>query len=131
MEEENKEYIISKINTKYFYKVYRSSYNGKDFYSLLIVQKNYDETESMFYKSVSFKKGIDLPPNDSLIRIKKAVENYYGEKYKPQSSLMILDYELKKTEDQIKEDAFNEYNQSLLENEKEKEVQIKEEDLPF
>lgn len=131
MEEENKEYIISKINTKYFYKVYRSTYNGKDFYSLLIVQKNYDETESMFYKSVSFKKGIDLPPNDSLIRIKKAVENYYGEKYKPQSSLMILDYELKKTEDQIKEDAFNEYNQSLLENEKEKEVQIKEEDLPF
>lgn len=131
MEEENKEYIISKINTKYFYKVYRSSYNGKDFYSLLIVQKNYDETESMFYKSVSFKKGIDLPPNDSLIRIKKAVENYYGEKYKPQSSLMILDYELKKTENQIKEDAFNEYNQSLLENEKEKEVQIKEEDLPF
>ena len=129
MEEENKEYIISKINTKYFYKVYRSSYNGKDFYSILITQKNYDDTETLYYKNVSFKKGLNLPPNDTLIRIKKAVENYYGDKYKPQSSLMILDYELKKNDEQKKEEALQEFNQNLLENEKE--IKIEDADLPF
>lgn len=131
MEEENKEYIISKINTKNFYKVYRSTYNGKDFYSLLISQKSYDDTETYYYKGVNFKKGLPLPQNDTLIRIKRAVENYYGEKYKPVSSYMILEYETKQTEEQKKESAYEEYSQTLMENEENREIKISDSDLPF
>ena len=131
MEEKNEEYIISKINTKNFYKVYRSTYNGKDFYSLLISQKSYDDTETYYYKNVSFKKGLPLPQNDTLIRIKRAVENYYGEKYKPVSSYMILEYETKQTEEQKKESAYEEYSQTLMENEENREVKISDSDLPF
>lgn len=131
MEEQNQEYILHKINTKYFYKVYRSSYNGKDYYSILITQKSYDDTETLYYKNVNFKKGLPLPKNDTLIRIVKAVENYYGDKYKPQSSLMILEYETKQTDEQKKESAYEEFSQTLTENEENREKKLKDLDLPF
>ena len=131
MEEENKEYIINKINTKQFYKVYRSTYNGKDFYSLLVSQKGYDDTETYYYKNVNFKKGLPLPQNDTLIRIKKAVENYYGEKYKPVSSYLILEYETKQTDEQKKESAYEEFSQTLMENEENSDNKFKDVQLPF
>lgn len=131
MQEENSEYIVYKINTKYFYKVYRSSYNGKDYYNLLINQKAYDGTESAFYKNVNFKKGLPLPQNDSLIRIKKGIENYYGEKYKPVSSFTILDYETKESSEQQIQNAYEEFGQNLVENEENSREKISDLDLPF
>ena len=47
MEENNNEeeyYIGYKINTKNTYKVYKNSYNGKDFYKIQVKKKNYDGT---------------------------------------------------------------------------------------
>lgn len=114
MEEQEKEYFISKINNKQWYMVYKSGANGNTFYKLLIEQKNYDGTSKKYYKNVSFKKSL-TPPNDKeKIRIKKAIENYFGDDiYNPRSSIMILDFELKQTEEQKKNQAFDEYSQTM------------------
>ena len=135
MENQDEEYIIYKISTKNWHKVYRSSYNGKDFYKLLINQKNYDGTTVNYYKSVSFKKSLTPPQNGSIIRVKKAIENLYTnniDKYNPISTLLVLDYESKEDEEQKKENAYDEFSQTLAENEETKEkIVIDDSQLPF
>lgn len=135
MENQDEEYIIYKISTKNWHKVYRSSYNGKDFYKLLINQKNYDGTTVNYYKPVSFKKSLTPPQNGSIIRVKKAIENLYTnniDKYNPISTLLVLDYELKEDEEQKKENAYDEFSQTLAENEETKEkIVIDDSQLPF
>ena len=114
MEEQTKEYFISKINNKQWYMVYKSGANGQTFYKLLITQKDYQGNVKNYYKNVSFKKSL-TPPNDKeKIRIKQAIENYYGDDiYNPKSSIMILDFELKQTQEQKESQAFDEYSQAM------------------
>ena len=135
MENQEEEYIIYKVSTKNWHKVYKTSYNGKDFYKLLIVKRNYDDTTTNYYKTVSFKKSLTPPQDGSIIRVKKGIENLYTnnkDKYNPISILLILDYELKENEEQKKENAYNEFSQTLAENEENKEeIVIEDSQLPF
>lgn len=135
MENQEEEYIIYKVSTKNWHKVYKTSYNGKDFYKLLIVQRNYDGTTTNYYKTVSFKKSLTPPQDGSVIRVKKGIENLYTnnvDKYNPISILLILDYELKENAEQKKENAYNEFSQTLAENEENKEeIVIEDSQLPF
>lgn len=135
MENQDEEYIIYKISTKNWHKVYKTSFKGKDFYKLLINQKNYDGTTNNYYKPVSFKKTLTPPQDGSIIRVKKAIENLYTnniDKYNPISTLLILDYELKEDEEQKKENAYDEFSQTLAENEETKEeIVIDDSQLPF
>lgn len=133
--ENQEEYIIYKVSTKNWHKVYKTSYNGKDFYKLLIVQKKYDGTTTSYYKPISFKKTLTPPQDGSVIRIKQGIENLYTnniDKYNPISSILILDYELKENVEQKKENAYNEFSQTLAENEENKEeIVIEDSQLPF
>lgn len=132
-EEQEKEYIIFKINTKNFFKVYKSSYNGKDYYKVMVTQKNYDETETKCYKTITFKKGLPIPENGSLIRIKRGIENLYvkgNDIYNPMSTIIVLDYELKENEEQQKQNAYNEFSDNLANREAE-EIKIDDSELPF
>lgn len=135
MENQEEEYIIYKVSTKNWHKVYKTSYNGKDFYKLLIVQKKYDGTTTSYYKPISFKKTLTPPQDGSVIRIKQGIENLYTnniDKYNPISSILILDYELKENVEQKKENAYNEFSQTLAENEENKEeIVIEDSQLPF
>lgn len=135
MENQKEEYIIYKVSTKNWHKVYKTSYNGKDFYKLLIVQKKYDGTTTSYYKPISFKKTLTPPQDGSVIRIKQGIENLYTnniDKYNPISSILILDYELKENVEQKKENAYNEFSQTLAENEENKEeIVIEDSQLPF
>lgn len=135
MENQDEEYIIYKISTKNWHKVYKTSFKGKDFYKLLIVQKKYDGTATSYYKPISFKKTLTPPQDGSVIRIKKGIENLYTnniDKYNPISSILILDYELKENVEQKKENAYNEFSQTLAENEENKEeIVIEDSQLPF
>lgn len=135
MENQGEEYIIYKVSTKNWHKVYKTSYNGKDFYKLLIVQKKYDGTTTSYYKPISFKKTLTPPQDGSVIRIKQGIENLYTnnkDKYNPISSILILDYELKENVEQKKENAYNEFSQTLAENEENKEeIVIEDSQLPF
>lgn len=135
MKNQEEEYIIYKVSTKNWHKVYKTSYNGKDFYKLLIVQKKYDGTTTSYYKPISFKKTLTPPQDGSVIRIKQGIENLYTnniDKYNPISSILILDYELKENVEQKKENAYNEFSQTLAENEENKEeIVIEDSQLPF
>lgn len=135
MENQEEEYIIYKISTKNWHKVYKTSFKGKDFYKLLIVQKKYDGTTTSYYKPISFKKALTPPQDGSVIRIKQGIENLYTnniDKYNPISSILIIDYELKENVEQKKENAYNEFSQTLAENEENKEeIVIEDSQLPF
>lgn len=135
MENQEEEYIIYKVSTKNWHKVYKTSFKGKDFYKLLIVQKKYDGTTTSYYKPISFKKTLNPPQDGSVIRIKQGIENLYTnniDKYNPISSILILDYELKENVEQKKENAYNEFSQTLAENEENKEeIVIEDSQLPF
>lgn len=135
MENQEEEYIIYKVSTKNWHKVYKTSFKGKDFYKLLIVQKKYDGTTTSYYKPISFKKTLTPPQDGSVIRIKQGIENLYMnniDKYNPISSILILDYELKENVEQKKENAYNEFSQTLAENEENKEeIVIENSQLPF
>lgn len=135
MENQEEEYIIYKVSTKNWHKVYKTSFKGKDFYKLLIVQTKYDGTTTSYYKPISFKKTLTPPQDGSVIRIKQGIENLYTnniDKYNPISSILILDYELKENVEQKKENAYNEFSQTLAENEENKEeIVIEDSQLPF
>lgn len=107
----NEDYINFKISPDKYYKVYKSTKNGRDFYNLLIEQKNMDGSKIKYYKLIQFKRGLTPPIDNSIIRIKKGIENYYGDnKFKPESIILVLDYEVKLNEEQIERQAFEDFN---------------------
>lgn len=118
MEEQAKEYGIRKINNKNWYKVYKSGANGKTFYKILVTQKNQDGSTKNYYQNITFKRSL-TPPNDGeQIRLISFIENYYGEDiYNPKYAYTITDYEKRQTQEQKENEAFDEYNQTIEENE--------------
>lgn len=132
-QEQEKEYFIQKMNNKTWYRVYVSGANGKTFYKLMVSQKNYDGTEMKYYQNVSFKKSLTPPQDGVLIRIKQAIQNFFGDdKYNPKSSYMILDFEVKQNQEQKEAQAFDEYNATREENEIDNfDIDLDNVDLPF
>lgn len=138
MEEENKQdkYIIYKVNTVQTYKIYRSSFADKDYYKIMVAQKNYDDSTVKFYVQVKFKKGLPLPNDGAVIKINKAIETFYTnnrDKYNPIAIYTILDYEQLANDKIDTENALNEYANTLFENESNSngEPVIEESQLPF
>lgn len=118
-----------KINVEHNYKVYVTEYGGKKYYKIPVTKKNYDKTETTYYKQVRFAKC--TPPEDGdVIRIKKGFEDLYTnnkDPYNPISVIVILDYDSVENLEQIKEKALDKFQQILNENEEE----VIDEDLPF
>lgn len=136
MEEETEEYkIYRKIEPNRKVRVFKSTYGDKTFYKIQIKQKNYDETEDVWYQNVVFKKGVTLDDPDGKgvdIKILKAFENCRKnpkDEYNPIFYLMITDFELMEREEQKKAAALERFNDNLAENEQE--VEIPEDSLPF
>ena len=130
MEEEKGDYIIYKLNTKNFFKIYKSSHGGRDYYKILVTQKDFNNEQKKFYKMVSFKKALTPPQDGSLIRIKKGIENLFTNSKDPYnviSVIQILDYELKENEEQKIANAYDEYSQNLAEMEE----NVNNIDVPF
>lgn len=97
MEEENKGYIIHKVQAGYNYVVYRSENNGRIFHKIGIEQKLPDGQKMRAYLSVRFKDGVDIP-DKTRIKIKKGIENFYFSKndsrhYNPIFYIQILEFE--------------------------------------
>ena len=128
--EKDEEYIIYKVNTKYTYKVYVQEHGTKKYYKALVKQKNYDKTETVFYKQLTFVK-CTPPENGEIIRIKRGIENLYPnpkDPYNPISVITVLDYEKKEDKKISDEQAYQKYQDTLKENE---EVELDESNLPF
>lgn len=135
MEENEKEYrIYRKIEPNRRVRVFKSTYQGRNYYKIQIKQKNYDNTEDIWYVNVTFKKGIELddPDNKGVdIKIKEAYENCRKnpkDEYNPIFYLMITDFEILEREEQKKAAALEKFQDNLNENEKE---EIANAELPF
>lgn len=130
MEENLQEYrIFRKIEAGKKYRVFKSTHNDRDFYRIQIQQKNYDGTKDIFYESVQFKKNINLP-NETDIIIKNAYENCRAnplDKYNPIFYIVITDFEIVERQEQIEQQALEEYRNGLDENS----MDIDDENLPF
>lgn len=130
MEEEKEEYrIYRKIEPNRKVRVFKSTFNEKTFYKIQIKQKNYDDTEDVWYQNVVFKHGVDLDDPDGKgidIKIKKAYENCRKnpkDNYNPIFYLMITDFELVERDEQKKAAALEKFNDNLNE--------VENAELPF
>lgn len=114
--EENK--IFHKLIAGKKYRVWKKTYNDKDYYSIQVVQKNYDNTQDKYYIDIQFKKGVSLP-NQTDIVIKTAHENFRKNKndeYHPIVYYMITDFDVIENEERIQQQAYDEFRNNLDEN---------------
>lgn len=107
-------------------RVYRKDYNGRSYYNVMISQSNYDGTKTVYYRPVTFKKGVEVA-NETDIIIKDMFENLRPNKkdsYNPITALMITDFDMFERQEQIEKEALEEFRDNLQENEL-------NEELPF
>lgn len=130
--EENEEvgHIGYKINGKSTYKVYKNEVNGKTYYKVAMKKKNYDDTETIFYRQLRFVKGCTPPENGEIIKIWSGFEDLYvnnKDPYNPITVIVVQDY--KKIDNEVvnQDKAYEKFQQITKENEME---QV-DEDLPF
>jgi len=118
--EENKEpTIFYKLMGGKKYRVWKNTYNDKDFYKIQVTQKQYDGQTDKFYKPVMFKRGVDIP-NESDIIIEEGYENLRlnpKDPYNPISTIMITKYTLCERQEQIAQQAYDDFRDNLDENE--------------
>lgn len=117
--EEEKQFIIHKVQAGYNYIVYRTELNGKIYYKIPIEQKLIDGQKLKGFVQVRFKTGVELKDRTK-IKIKKAIENFYFAKsdikhYNPIFYYLITDFE-------NIDDTVQDYNEAL---------ENTEEDFPF
>lgn len=137
MMEENEEvgYIGYKIDGKHTYKVYVNEVNGKKFYKVAMKKKNYDDTETIFYRQLRFVKGCTPPENGEIIKIWSGFEDLYvnnKDPYNPITVIVVKDY--MKVDNQVvnEEKAYEKFQQITKENEmEESHYEISDEQLPF
>ena len=122
--EEKEPTIWRKIETNHKYRIWRKDYNGSTFYNILVEQKQYDGTKKKYYIPVTFKKGVEVQ-NETDIKIISGIENlrdnnYVDDKKKPYSpifSYMITEFETLEREEQVIQNAYDDFRENLNENE--------------
>lgn len=119
MQEEQKEYGFHKLEVNQKIRVFKTTWNDQNYYKFQVTQNNYDKTKSKFYINLQFKKGVDLP-NESDIIVKAFVENMRENKkdpYNPIHYYQINKFELCENEEQMVQDAYDEFRENLDTNE--------------
>ena len=131
MEEEQEQgHIGYKINGKSTYKVYKNEVNGKTYYKVVMKKKNYDDTETIFYRQLRFVKSCTPPENGEIIKILSGFEDLYvnnKDPYNPITVIVVQDYIKIDNEVVNQEKAYEKFQQITKENEAEEQT----EDLPF
>lgn len=115
---EIKEYGYHKLEVGQKIRVFKSTFNDKNFYKFQVTQKNYEGSSSKFYINLQFLKGVDLP-NETDIIVHQFVENLRenkADKYNPIHYYQINDFEVVERQEQIQQQAFDEYRESLDDN---------------
>lgn len=116
--QENHKYpIFYKINTNQSYKVYENMANGRTYYKVQVTKKNYDGTQTSYYKQIKFAK-CNPPKNGEIIKIKKGFEDLYTnskDKYNPISVIVVTDYELIRNNIVDERQAYQTYREKLKE----------------
>ena len=116
--EETKEYGFHKLEIGQKIRVFKTTWNDKNYYKFQVTQNNYDGTKSKFYINLQFKKGVDLP-NESDIIVKQFVENLRENKkdpYTPVHYYQINGFDLVENEEQQIQDAYADFRDNLDDN---------------
>lgn len=116
--EETKEYGFHKLEVGQKIRVFKTTWNDKNYYKFQVTQNNYDGTKSKFYINLQFKKGVDLP-NESDIIVKQFVENLRENKkdpYTPVHYYQINGFDLVENEEQQIQDAYADFRDNLDDN---------------
>ena len=116
---EEKEYGFHKLEVGQKIRVYKSTFNDKDFYKFQVSQKNYDGTTTKFYIPLQFKKGVELQ-NETDIVVKGFVENLRenkSDKYNPIHYYQINKFDLVENEERNIQNAYDEFRENLDNNE--------------
>lgn len=127
--EEKQDKIYHKVEAGRKVRIFKNTYNDQNYYRIQVKQKNYDNTEDIFYVPVQFKKGIELD-NQTDIIIKCAYENMRKNKkdeFNPIYYLVITEFEKVENEEQAQAQAYKDFQNNLYENEQE----IDESQIPF
>ena len=116
---EEKEYGFHKLEIGQKIRVFKTTFNDKNYYKFQVTQKNYDNTSSKFYIGLQFKKGVDLP-NETDIVVKGFVENLRenkADKYNTIHYYQINNFDIVENEERAKQDAYDDFRENLDENE--------------
>lgn len=130
MEEKKEPMIYYKIMANKKYRVFKNTYNDRDYYRIQVKQKNYDGQEDIYYINVQFKRNIELP-NESDIIIKEAYENIRPnklDKFNGIHYLVITEFEKVENEEQLQAQAYKDFRDNLDQNEN---MDIDASQLPF
>lgn len=104
-----KDEIVTIVEPNSVYKLERSDYNGKHYYKIVVENKS-----GKTYKlPVYFKDRSMIFDNNTLIRIKRAREDFYHKGYDEIYYLLILDFDLITKTSQ---GYINEYNELAQQN---------------
>lgn len=123
-----------KIQCGYKYKVYVNQYAGNTFYKIQVTKtytKDGANNKLIAYKNVTFKnKLLDTSEivDGCYVIPKRLFEDFYfrnNDKYNAVWSVVISDWEVVKSEEQVRNEALSDFNDTL------NGIQINEEDLPF
>lgn len=128
MAEEKENKIYHKIEAGRKVRVFKSTYNDRNYYKVQVKQKNYDDTEDIFYVPLQFKKGVELE-NQTDIIIKEAYENMRKnpkDEYNQITYLVVTDFDIVERQEQVQAQAFKDFQDNLNANE-----QVSEDDIPF
>lgn len=132
MEEKEEYKIFHKVEAGRKVRIFKNTYNDQNYYRIQVKQKNYDNTEDIFYVPVQFKKGVELD-NQTDIIIKCAYENMRKNKkdeYNPIYYLVITDFEIVEREEQVQAQAYKDFQDNLSANENEQQ-EMAEQEIPF
>ena len=117
----SKERIYHLFTTEKNYTVIANEWAGRTFYNLKLITTRYDGQINEGICRVEFIK-CDAPPNNSVIRIKNAKEDWYmKDKFHLVFKIVVFNYEIIQTSAETAKEAINEfYNKDY-----------DEDDLPF
>lgn len=116
---EEKEYGYHKLEVGQKIRVYKTTFNDKNFYKFQVTQKNYDGTSTKFYIPIQFKKGIEVA-NETDIIVHQFVENLRENKaykYNPIHYYQINGFEEVENQEQTIQNAYDDFRGNLEDNE--------------
>lgn len=123
--------IFHKIEAGKKIRVFKSTYNDRNYYKVQVTQKNYQGDPDKFYIALQFKKGVELADPDGKgidIIIHSAYENFRKnpkDEYNPILYYVVTDFEQVKRQEQLEEEAYADFQDNL------NDVEISDADLPF
>jgi len=112
---EYKEYGYHKLEVGQKIRVFKTTFNDRNFYKYRITQKNYDGTLYKPYIELQFKKGVDIP-NETDIIVHQFVENHRpnpNDKFHSIQWYQINDFEIVENEERNIQNAYDEFRENL------------------